>query len=364
MRTIPPSVVLFLAGMIQFLLYGAYAILFAICIVSLKKARDENHANGSRLIKRTQIMIMTLLFILASLGLAFSTTQICLQLFLLQPDFITDTNEMNLIRYRIGIFNTLVYILELLANVIIEMILIYRCYLLWNFRFSIVVAPIILSLTETALILASLILVSKWQFHDQEYIFSFSSPESQPATNLLISFFVVCMVTNIILTSLIGGRIWQLSRGARRFLGEEFTQKYRRIIAIIAESGALYPAFLIIYLALILKKQGIGAQILFPSTIQVMCIAPTLIIVRVGLGISVEIRENSINSSLPGEHRLQFLASPHGHEVTSLDENHLARTASTKQSNPIETLYESQDVVDTASRSVKSADFHSIGSKA
>jgi len=85
---------------------------------------------------------------------------------------------------------------------------------------------------------------------------------------------------------LIAVRIWWLAKQAR-VLGKRHVVKYRQAAAIIIESGAIYSAC--IMTLLILYCQNTNAQyIVYDSLSQVMGIVPTMIIVRVGLGISTQ----------------------------------------------------------------------------
>ncbi|THU82751.1 hypothetical protein K435DRAFT_932542, partial [Dendrothele bispora CBS 962.96] len=60
------------------------------------------------------------------------------------------------------------------------------------------------------------------------------------------SFFVCIAVFNTVLTLMTGARIWWITRQARALMGSEVDQRYRTIVAIILESGWIYPAVLII----------------------------------------------------------------------------------------------------------------------
>ncbi|EEB94203.1 hypothetical protein MPER_07024, partial [Moniliophthora perniciosa FA553] len=99
--------------------------------------------------------------------------------------------------------------------------------------------------------------------------------------------FALSMATNIIVTSLIAGRIWYIGLRTSKNLGRQHGVKYSRALVIIVESGALYSVSL--FILLILYSIDNDAQIiLFNWTSQIVGIAPTLIIVRVGLGLSAQ----------------------------------------------------------------------------
>ncbi|KAG7093245.1 hypothetical protein E1B28_006931 [Marasmius oreades] len=99
--------------------------------------------------------------------------------------------------------------------------------------------------------------------------------------------FAFSLSTNIIVTSLIAGRIWWNAHQLCKLLvGTQPSRLYRRAIAIIVESGAIFSASLLILLVLYSLK--FNAVYVSDSIAQITGIAPTLIIVRVGMGYSVD----------------------------------------------------------------------------
>ncbi|KAI3617020.1 hypothetical protein WG66_004208 [Moniliophthora roreri] len=99
------------------------------------------------------------------------------------------------------------------------------------------------------------------------------------------------------------GRIWWISREARKHMGPAIKTKYNIIVAIILESGILYPIFLTtstIYALLAdPDAHGIAPFSVMIVTYQVAGIAPTLIIIRAAGGKTVEHTSmNQVVSSL------------------------------------------------------------------
>ncbi|KAG7086149.1 hypothetical protein E1B28_002109 [Marasmius oreades] len=91
-------------------------------------------------------------------------------------------------------------------------------------------------------------------------------------------------VFNGLLTALTAGRIYMISHEARKYLDAKLHSTYRTVVAIIIESGLLYPVALIIYIVILLKfdpdNQSLLPVDLSPLFMQAAGIAPTLIIVR------------------------------------------------------------------------------------
>ncbi|ESK86485.1 hypothetical protein Moror_9867 [Moniliophthora roreri MCA 2997] len=106
------------------------------------------------------------------------------------------------------------------------------------------------------------------------------------------AFWLADMGVNIILTLLTAGRIWWIAREARKYLGPAIKTKYNTIIAIILESGILYPIFVIagiVYSELAYPEDhGSTPFDLLAVSYQIAGIAPTLIIIRAASGKTVE----------------------------------------------------------------------------
>ncbi|KZT20119.1 hypothetical protein NEOLEDRAFT_1076408, partial [Neolentinus lepideus HHB14362 ss-1] len=96
--------------------------------------------------------------------------------------------------------------------------------------------------------------------------------------------FAISLALNILMTSLIAGRIYVLARRNAAVLSSRHTKQYMTIVGIILESGALFTAAQVVFLAIWhLSKAGHCTAWHF-----LRCIVPTLIIVRVGSGSSYE----------------------------------------------------------------------------
>ncbi|KAI3601622.1 hypothetical protein WG66_003057 [Moniliophthora roreri] len=128
------------------------------------------------------------------------------------------------------------------------------------------------------------------------------------------AFWLAEMGVNIILTLLTAGRIWWISREARKHMGPAIKTKYNTIVAIILESGILYPIFLATYVVYtLLLDPDAGGSIpfqLFIVTYQVAGIAPTLIIIRAARGKTVE--HTSMNQVVSSLHFANGAASGSG----------------------------------------------------
>ncbi|KAG7086091.1 hypothetical protein E1B28_003606 [Marasmius oreades] len=98
---------------------------------------------------------------------------------------------------------------------------------------------------------------------------------------------------NLILTLLMAARIWWITREAREVMGKPIENRYRKIVAVILESGFLYTSTLLVSLVVGLEfdpdDHGGSVPIDLGVVVSTMSgIAPTLIIVRFAYGLTVD----------------------------------------------------------------------------
>jgi len=186
-----------------------------------------------------------------------------------------------------------------------ESILIYRCWLLWSKNYWIIILPCLTSLGGLASVSGVIRLLQE------------IDPTSPMAPKSLVPLglagFTLPLCTNVFVTSLIAGRIWYISpRKAHDMPGVNFPiGRGRAAIDIVVESGALYLAvqlILVILFAIQHPAQGIVCVI----AVQIYGIAPSLIVIRVALGLS------STPSSSRGLIRGAALSQPTNTQTTQM----------------------------------------------
>ncbi|KAJ7444485.1 hypothetical protein FB451DRAFT_1413166 [Mycena latifolia] len=172
--------------------------------------------------------------------------------------------------HRIGVIIKVRYTL---ANMIADGILVYRCYVIWGFRWRAVAFPLFAYVCTIVGGIVGLLPLSG------------SSERAAVAVCVGTTFF-----TNVLAAGLAAGRIWWISRRAAHFLGRNSRKKYMDLTAIILESGMIYPASLIITIGCFLSPTTptVSVLICIGAVYHIVAIAPTLIIVRVGLGVSTD----------------------------------------------------------------------------
>ncbi|KAJ7189069.1 hypothetical protein C8R46DRAFT_34471 [Mycena filopes] len=218
--------------------YGIYVVLFCICIYILLR---RPHNLGNTVLLVTAVALFTLSSVEAVINLILGSAEI---------------DDLDIPFDRLEDAEDIIYGVN---NVIADGLVIYRCYSIWENNIYVVILPIIL------LIITSVFGVD------------LRLPSSP--------FFALSLTTNVLVTALTAGRIWWLYRKARVYLKTDVQRRYLSAMAILVESGALYSATVLAWLIV----SAIPAAHIFKGPIyqmltQIMGIAPTLIIVRVGLG--------------------------------------------------------------------------------
>ncbi|KAJ8074402.1 hypothetical protein PM082_015302 [Marasmius tenuissimus] len=175
-----------------------------------------------------------------------------------------------------------------------------RCYYVWNRQLVVVVVPAILCLAcnglyvlpdttddlqlnlATAVGLAYII-----DFNDNAIGLIDHINALQSFGPLYIAFLVFDFCSNLLLTSLLAGRIFVVVKQARASIGGGLPRFYSSIIVAILESGSLYPLTLLsvfIFNWTWGLSSVMGSTVILLSMIHIVCIASTLMVVLVGTG--------------------------------------------------------------------------------
>ncbi|KAJ7879056.1 hypothetical protein B0H14DRAFT_2710377 [Mycena olivaceomarginata] len=222
--------------------YGIYLVLFCICIYILLH-RPRNLANIILLV--TAISLFTL-----------STIQTIINIILGAGD----VDNINIPYDQLVYADNMIYVAN---SAIADGLFIYRCYIIWNRNIYVVILPIIMLVITIV----------------------FGVDQALP----LAPFFGITLVTTVLVAALTAGRIWWIGRQARVHLKPDVQRRYSNSISVIVESGVIYSVGLLAYLILGAIPFTLVAQ---DPTVEMLAqlvgIVPTLVIVRVGLGLSLQ----------------------------------------------------------------------------
>lgn len=247
------------------LLYGVYCVLFITSVVILiKRYRVSN-----RVIWAANCLLFTTST--AHFALMFNHFYIALEN---APfaDFGNETPELMGANLMISV-----------VDVIGDLLLLYRCWLVWGNNFYVIVLPLLTALGGFGCILPI-----------PSLLMSIDPTSPVPPSQIVpltIAGYVLPLCTNIMVTVLIAGRLWYISRiPVVNEHGKPVILKIAaggRPMMLIIESGALYMVTQLIFVILVATRNPAEAVLSLAGT-QIYGIASTLIIIRVGLGISSE----------------------------------------------------------------------------
>ncbi|KAJ6597806.1 hypothetical protein DFH09DRAFT_1304569 [Mycena vulgaris] len=245
----------------EWFLYGIYVVLFCFCIRTLRTCRVPH--------RRALLAAVSVIFSLCTLHAALQLVNAAELMMSLLKNSRFAARRWDQVNIAMGA-------LYVTSNLIADAIFIYRCYGIWNFRKRIISVPIVLLIATGCLGYASVIMCGLEGL--AEFLF---------ITWLFPLSIIFSVMTNVLLMALTAGRIWWIARGARMVMGPAVVKQYRTVIAMILESGALYCTPGILYL-IFLAISPASTVVIFAALAQTVGIAPTIIVLRVGLGNSVD----------------------------------------------------------------------------
>ncbi|KAJ7716618.1 hypothetical protein B0H16DRAFT_1741143 [Mycena metata] len=165
-------------------------------------------------------------------------------------------------------FMTLGNVASILASFMSDGVLLWRAGVLWDFAWYIVVPP---AMFFVACIVLSVMTVIQLAL------------PNVPFPQLSLAVWIVLMLLPIWLTILIAGRILYHRKTIVNVLGPEHATNYTGISAIVIESALPFTIISIVLLGLFGNK-NIAQNLFIPLLVQVECIAPEMIVLRVVLG--------------------------------------------------------------------------------
>ncbi|KZT33318.1 hypothetical protein SISSUDRAFT_993197 [Sistotremastrum suecicum HHB10207 ss-3] len=234
-------------------------MLYLICLNLLLEKRKSEKFN---------LAYSTILFALVTIGNAGNiwTDQV---VYIDNRNFPGGPNAFGEVYYSLPV-TVMGFAAFILATWMQDGFLLYRFLLLWNFNYYMFIIPLLMYLASVAF---GCIL-----------LFSISQPGASLWTTTTVPFALIywsiSISLNIILTTLIAGRLLWIRHSIREVLGEEHTRTLTSVAAMLVESSSLYTvigiAFLITY-----RIESSVQNLIIPTLGVVQSISPQLIIYRV-----------------------------------------------------------------------------------
>ncbi|SJL13504.1 uncharacterized protein ARMOST_16948 [Armillaria ostoyae] len=158
-------------------------------------------------------------------------------------------------------------IMAALPTLLVDSIMIWRCWLVWGQRWQIVLLP---SLCLAAGIACKIVITK------QQYLYDAN-------TSVLLSVYAgLALATTLLCTLLMIYRILAVARATDG--GGNGPRAYRHVIEVFIESSALYAVSLIVYVACTVARDSEGFYCLDPIAGFTRGIAPTMLLGRVAAG--------------------------------------------------------------------------------
>ncbi|KAJ3887858.1 hypothetical protein GG344DRAFT_68456 [Lentinula edodes] len=165
-----------------------------------------------------------------------------------------------------------------------------RCYRLWNSKKYVIVVPAFLIPACVVLWIVTAVI----GLEDISYM----------------PYILVTLAQNLYLSGMIAGRMYWLNRNMKTIFAGQSSQTPSKPIIIILESVIITPIFLTVWVSL--EFSGSGTSVISPCALtQIVGIASTLMVVRIGLGIDVLSTSQTCTTQIEvenqgsGEHHLE-----------------------------------------------------------
>ncbi|EKM77603.1 hypothetical protein AGABI1DRAFT_130291 [Agaricus bisporus var. burnettii JB137-S8] len=230
---------------------GLYAALFGTCLHFLLR--------NSQSLQKVILSAITIMFSLAAADVVWTIALLYACILAERPKGSDEDEENPEIPVRILQYKFLLYVT---SNIVSDLLLIYRCYTLWNNRIRIILPPSLILLGTT---LCGYLFIGFSHVEHLKY-----------SHNLLHAYLFLTLALNVIVTSLMAGRMWWIARQTRSMLGPSLMKKYKVSIAIFIESGLIYAIYVILDVVL-------DVLLLDAGLVQIVGLVPTLMIVQVGM---------------------------------------------------------------------------------
>ncbi|KAJ7579893.1 hypothetical protein C8J56DRAFT_1166407 [Mycena floridula] len=239
--------------------YAASSVLFFISLRVLWKRRDvqkRNLACMTALYGLTTVhLVLAFIMVIKSAGPTWDQVNLTRAY---QP-FISAGND------SLKGLATGIKVLFFITNLLADAVLINRCYVIWGMRKRFIIVPAFTYICMIILLFVQIALNT---------------------VSFILAFLVaVGFLTSLISVCLTAGRIWWIHK-ARNALGDRIGNWFKTTTAVILDSGLLYLVAIIGGLLTVITGGSVETGIFVAIMYQAVGIAPTLMILRISLGVA------------------------------------------------------------------------------
>ncbi|THU82674.1 hypothetical protein K435DRAFT_872086 [Dendrothele bispora CBS 962.96] len=281
---------------IEYFFYGLYTVLFVLSIWVIQHVHAKRNTTTTSKTNQLHLTSMIVIFILTTSAIVLHSAlngQLILQNHFQDGAFGASStpkliNSLGIIGHmsdhKVGVSPRTKIQISFYSSFVTDCLIIYRMYLIWGRRGRIVAVPLVISVLN----------------HVLGFIMTFSALHKPIAHQdvLELTFFIIDLLNNVVITFLNAGRIWKINRNARSIMELRSNINYHRTaMKIIIESGILYAVILVILVITVIgHKPAVSSSILLiPMFLPPLASVPTLIIVQAGFKKIEEYPEDSVS---------------------------------------------------------------------
>jgi len=246
--------------------FGAMFVIFFMTMYELLRSPRRNESGRSWILIAYSVVMFCL-------GLVFISMDLASQLL----GFVDNRNfPGGPTAYSISQYSKPITVIPnacfVIAGWLADGFLLYRCLIVFQFRFYIIALPILVYLGDISMGVMTLFQASR----------PGASLWTKVTTNFGIPYFSLSVTLNVLITLLITGRLLLYRHQVRRTLGaaNASTVPYVSIVAMITESSMLYAVFSLLFIGPYASESHVS-DIFLPILSQIQIISPMLIIFRV-----------------------------------------------------------------------------------
>ncbi|KIK63112.1 hypothetical protein GYMLUDRAFT_41427 [Collybiopsis luxurians FD-317 M1] len=270
--------------MTTFFLYGLYSLLFCI-YVQMQIRNSRSHRHHRPIFFRLSIPALFFLITLNVILWTISTYELLRSQTLM--DWVSGRQslaEPDAHYFGFWNFGLAAAAVLIVASTMADALLLYRTYTLWDFRVSIVIAPVILILSSIGAGLYAIIMCGK---ASKPLITDLLAGNTilKDAEIGMLAFVCSTLVTNLSLIGLIVYRVRQMSQITNKYLPSSEHVNNKSLVRLIIGSCLLYPLTIATICGEVI---GVGTDVTFvlPIAAQMMGISPTFLIVEIDLALN------------------------------------------------------------------------------
>ncbi|KAK1220891.1 hypothetical protein PQX77_016312 [Marasmius sp. AFHP31] len=273
----------FLSSM--FLLYGMYIIIFGLSINILWRRRESS---ASKAYMRWIIALFVLTTINNVFGVRTNMDQILVAFNAIKSEDYVPLFKLiwgeNSVSERAAWWG-LSALTSGMIGCIFDYLMVHRCYVIWGHSKRILYPFAFVAIVTNVIGFVALAVMIAGYRHHNTVIYERSIAITQVAI-------IITAVYSSLLTLLTAGRIWLMTRQARQITRSDVYNKHKIFVATILETGLIFSITQVVtvILHLVTDSENKGVAPFDSGTISVhmAAIAPTLIVLRIAYGQSVD----------------------------------------------------------------------------